>query len=78
MVAGNAQCGFLSQHSGGTIKGYLYVYVSETEKSVYVCASLFTCVWECKICICALVCGLTVVHLLDNNEGFIFGDKTLE
>ena len=39
---------------------------------------VYMCVGVCDIDVHALVCRLIVVYLLDNNEGFIFVDKTLE
>ena len=53
------------------------MYVSG-RRSVCVCVPVYLCVGMCDMDVHALVCRLIVVHFLDNNEGFIFVDKTLE
>lgn len=80
MVAENLQCGFLSYHSGGAMEevfGHRNGWCCVCERRS-VCVCLFTCVWECDMDVHALVCRLVVVYLFDNNEGFIFVDKTIE
>lgn len=54
----------------------LCVCLRGTEKCLRV--PVYVCVGVCDMDVHALVCGLVVVYLLDNNGGFIFVDKTLE
>lgn len=73
MVVENLKCGFLSCYTGGVME-MLFISFLGARECACVHVPVKVCVGVCN----ALVCRLIFVYLLDNNEGFIFADKTLE